>query len=229
MGISSKPAATIARGFGVALGAAGVVLGAALLNSPMAYADDVATLPVPPINTTGDSNVTGPFDPPVVTSGPPTNEEWSTISDGEQLQYDQAWTLSHGSYETHQQDDVYGIPESYSEHDSTVVTASDGVAPPVGTEWDTSIYWLPSWGYSQEVAINYSLTTSAGTVDVFTPQTIPFSAWSNEFYNGPAGTFDYLVHFNGDTAIPIIYIPAEMSPGAAADFSALWSDLLGTL
>ncbi|MGB6208153.1 hypothetical protein [Mycobacterium sp.] len=216
-------------GFAIAGAAAGAMLGAALLASPMAYADDVATLPVPPFNPFQVSNVNAPLGPPGLTAVT-TNEEWSTIPGGEQLQYDEAWTLSDGSYETHQLDDVYGIPESYFEHDSTVVTASEGVAPPVGTEWDTSIFWLPSWGYSQELFINYSLTTSAGTVDVLSPQYIPLlAAWSNEFYNGPAGIFDDLVSNNGAAVIPIIDIPADTSSAAAADFSTLWSDLLGTL
>jgi hypothetical protein len=216
-------------GFAIVVAVAGAVLGAASLASPMAYADDVATLPIPPFDPFDASNVNAPLGPPVVTSVLTTNEEWSTIPDGQQLQYDEAWTLSDGSYETHQLDDVYGIPENYFEHDSTVVTASDGVAPPVGTEWDTSIFWLPSWGYSQELFINYSLTASAGTVDVFSPQYIPLlAAWSNEFYNGPAGIFDDLVSNNGVAVIPIIDIPADTSSAAAADFSTLWSDLLGT-
>jgi hypothetical protein len=216
-------------GFAIVGAVAGAVLGAALLASPTAYADDIATLPIPPIDPFNVS-VNGPLAPPAVTAGPPTNEESSTIFDGQQLQYDEALTLSHGSYETHQVDDVYGVPETYFEHDSTVVTASEGVAPAVGTEWDHSYFWLPSWPYSLELYVNNSMTTSAGTVDVFTPQNIPLlSEWSNEFYNGPAGIVDDLVYQNGATVIPLIDIPADTSSAAAADFSTLWSDLLTTL
>jgi hypothetical protein len=216
-------------GFAFVGAVTGAVLGAALLASPAAYADDVATLPELPFDPFDPRNVNGPLAPPGLAEST-TNEEWSTIPGGEQLQYDQAWTLSDGSYETHQIGDEYFDPEDYFEHDSTVVTASDGVAPPVGTEWDTSVFWIPSWGYSQEIAINYSMTTSAGTVDVFSPQYIPLlAAWSNEFYNGPAGIFDDLVARNGTAVIPIIDIPAITSPGAAADFGTLWSELFGTL
>jgi hypothetical protein len=216
-------------GFAIVGAVAGAVLGAALLASPTAYADDVATLPIPPIDPFNVS-VNGPLSPPAVAAGPMTNEESSTIFDGHQLQYDVALTLSHGSYETHQVDAVYGVPETYFEHDSTVVTASEGVAPAVGTEWDNSYFWLPSWPYSLELYVNNSMTTSAGTVDVFTPQNIPLlSEWSNEFYKGPAGIFDDIVSANGATAIPIIDIPATASTGAAADLGTLWSELLGTL
>jgi hypothetical protein len=217
-------------GFAIVGAVAGAVVAAALLASPSAYADDVATLPVPPFDPTGAFNVSGILAPPAGGVGSETPPEYSTIPGGFQLQYDETWPLSGGSYETHQLDDVYGLPENYFEHDSTVVTASEGVAPPVGTEWDTSIFSLPSWGYSQELFINHSLTTSAGTVDVFTPQYIPLlAAWSNEFYNGPAGIFDDLVSNNGAAVIPIIDIPATASTAAAADFGTLWSEFLGTL
>jgi hypothetical protein len=219
------------RGFAVVVAAAaGAILGVALLASPVAYADDVATLPVPPFDPTNVTAANSPLGPPALSGGVPTNLEDSTIFDGQQLQWDAAYTLPDGSYETHSVGDTYGEPENFFEQDSDVVTASEGVAPAVGTEWDQSIFWLPSGGYSLELYVNASMTTSAGTVDVFTPENLPFlSAWSNEFYNGPAGTFDDLVSYNGATVIPIIDMPAETSSAAAADFSTLWSDLVGTL
>jgi hypothetical protein len=218
------------RGFAVVGAAVGAILGGALLAGPAAYADDVATLPVPPFDPTNVTAVNSPLGPPAVSGGVPTNVEDSPIFDGQQLQSDAAWTLPDGSYETHFVGDTYGEPENFFEQDSDVVTASEGVAPAVGTEWDQSIFWLPSFGYELELYVNASMTTSAGTVDVFTPENIPFlSNWSNEFYSGPAGLFDDLVSANGATAIPIIDIPAEASSAAAADVSTLWSDLVGTL
>ena len=86
----------------------------------------------------------------------------------------------------------------------------------MGTEWSGETFQIPSWGFEYGLFENSSLTTSAGMVDAFTSLQAP---WSNDFYDGPAGIFDYWVND----------IPAETSSAAAADFSTLWSDLLGTL
>jgi hypothetical protein len=86
-------------------------------------------------------------------------------------------------------------------------------------------------GFEYTIFENESMTTAAGMVDLLTPENIPFlEGWTNEFYNGPAGIFDDLVSDDGGkTVIPIIDMPADTSSAAAADFSTLWSELLGTL
>jgi hypothetical protein len=213
----------------IVLGGAGTVLGAALLTGPAAHADDLATLPVPPFDPSQVNSIYAV--PPGLQDGLPTNSEQFNFFLYQQQQWDQAWTVSDGSYETRHVGDNFGLPEPFFVNDSDQVTASDGVAPAVGTEWDQSIFQLPGPGYETVLFENTSLTTSAGTVDTFTPENIPFlAAWSNEFYSGPAGMFDDLVSQNGAaTVIPIIDIPAEASPGAAADVSTMWSDLVGTL
>jgi hypothetical protein len=213
-------------GFAIAGAVAGAVLGAAMLASPMAYADDVATLPIPP------------FDPPRGDSfylPPGTGGDWTNVQDSlfpsYEVQYDQAYTLPDGSYEIQGVKEPYGggPPEPSYYYASEQVISSDGVAPAVGTEWNYETFQIPEPGFEYGLFVNTSLTTSAGTVDAFEWEP---SLWVNDFYSGPAGTFDYLV-YNIDTpeqtAIPIIDIPATTSTAAAADFGTLWSELLGTL
>lgn len=206
-------------------GAAAVALGVALLASPAAYADDLPILPIPP------------FDPPSGASfylPPGTGGDWTNVVDSGfpsyEVQYDQAYTLPDGSYETQGVQEPYGeFPESSFYSSSEQVISSDGVAPAVGTEWNYQQYLIPAFGNLYGIYENTSLTTPAGTVDAFEWLQSP---WANDFYNGPAGIFDYWVTGVGtanETAIPIIDMPAETSSAAAADFSTLWSDLLGTL
>ncbi|WIM88122.1 hypothetical protein PT015_00930 [Candidatus Mycobacterium wuenschmannii] len=214
--------------------AAGAVWGVALLGSPAAYADDLATLPLLPINPHDISfNLGTPLAPPLAEGATQTPQEEVNIPSGHEITYNDTYTLAGGSYETHSVSDIYFDPEQFYEQDSQVVTASDGIAPPVGTEWETSYAFLPSWGFSFELYENTSLTTPDGTVDVFTPTfvEIPSSLeYSNEFYNGPAGIFDDLVSPDGTTVIPLIDLPADPSAAAAAaDFATLWSELTTTI
>jgi hypothetical protein len=213
-------------GFAIVGAVAGAVLGAALLASPAAFADDVATLPVPP------------FDPPSGSSfylPPGTGGDWTNVEDSNfplyEVQYDQAYTVPDGSYEIHGVQEPYGgPPEPAFNYSSEQVISSDGVAPAVGTEWNYEQFQIPSFGFEYGIFENTSLTTPAGTVDAF--EWLQYPPWANDFYNGPAGIFDYLVTDIGtpeQTAIPIIDIPADASSGAAAEFSTLWADLLGTL
>ena len=200
----------------------------------MAYADDIATLPLLPINPLDISiNEGTPLAPPVAETDSRTPLEYSTIPSGHEIQYDDTYTLSGGNYETHSVLNVYGqYGPTFFEQDSEVVTASHGIAPPVGTEWDQSIVSLPIGGDSFSLYADTSMTTPDGTVDVLTPDSVLLPAsleYSNEYYNGPAGIFDDLVSSNGATVIPIIDLPADSAPGAAAEVSTLWSELLGTL
>lgn len=208
-------------GFAVVGAVAGAVLGAAFLASPPAYADDVATLPIPPFDPLYGNAI---FLPGV--GGDWTNVQNSGYPSYE-VQYDQAYTLPDGSYEIHGIGEPYGGgPLTAFSSGSLEVISSDGVAPPVGTEWSGESFVIPAFGDQFSIWANSSLTTSAGTVDLFTWQQSP--VWANEFYSGPAGIFDDIVNYNASTVIPIIDMPADNSSVAAADFGTLWSDLLGT-
>jgi hypothetical protein len=196
-------------------------MGAAMLASPAAYADDVATLPIPPWDPShGD---------PIFLPG--TGGDWTNVEYvGSEIQYDQTYTLPDGSYEIHAVQDPYNaFPEPWFDYGSEQVISSEGVAPPVGTELTGGDVQIPSWGFEYGLFEYSTLTTSAGMVDIVQSLQAP---WANEFYSGPAGIFDYWVNGVGtgqETVTPIIDMPATASAGAAADFSTLWSDLLGTL
>jgi hypothetical protein len=205
-------------------GAAATALSAALLAGPVAYADDVATLPIPPFDPASGASFYLP---------PGTGAAWTNVEDSGfpsyEVQYDQAYTVADGSYEIHGVQEPYGgPPEPSFNYSSEQVISSDGVAPAVGTEWNYEQFQIPSFGFEYGIFENTSLTTPAGTVDAFESLQSP---WANDFYSGPAGIFDYWVNGVGtpnETAIPIIDMPAETSTAAAADFSTLWSDLLTT-
>lgn len=213
------------RGFAVAFGAAaGAVLGAGLVSNAVAQADDMATLPVPPFDRPDGGSF---YHPPGI------GGDWTNVEDSKyppyEVQYDQAYTLPDGDYEIHGVAPHPDFPEQWFYYASEQVTSSNGVAPAVGTEWNYESFQIPFLGSDYAVFQNISMTTPAGMVDAFTWEQ---PLWFNDFYYGPTGIFDYLIHNVGlpsETVIPIIYIPAEMSPAGAADFSTLWSDLLGTL
>jgi hypothetical protein len=210
------------RGFVIIVAAAAVaIVGVALLNSPAADADVLPTLPIPPFDPPSGIS----FYLPPGTGGDWTNVEYSGFPSYE-VQYDQAYTLPDGSYEIQGVQEPYGGPpgDGYLSASEQVIS-SDGVAPAVGTEWNYEQYLIPAFGNQYGIFENTSLNTSAGTVDAFESLQAP---WANDFYSGPAGTFDYLVDDVGtpeQTAIPIIDMPAETSSAAAADVSTLWSDL----
>jgi hypothetical protein len=209
--VSSRRISVIAI---IVAAAAGAILGVALLNSPDADADVLPTLPIPP------------FDPPNGFFLPGTGGDWTNVEDSGfpsyEVQYDQAYTVPDGSYEIQGVQEPYpGLPEDAFSSGSEQVISSDGMAPAVGTEWNYEQYLIPAFGNQYGIFANSSLTTSAGTVDAF--EWLPSDS-VNDFYSGPAGTFDYLVYDVGtpeQAAIPIIDMPAETSSAAAADFSTL--------
>lgn len=211
--------------------AAGAAVVVALTGSPAAHADDLPVLPTPPFNLPA-----GFFTTPG-TPGAPTNTEDFTIpwlySSHDQ---DNSYSLTDGSYETHLVRTLFGgstgsigggngLPALGFTTDQ--VTASDGAAPAVGAQWDNAGLTMPLLfgvpGAVSQVLGDSRLTTSAGTADVFM-----LFGLENDFYDGPAGIFDY-VGFRGNEAsfIPLIDIPADGSSGA--DFSALWPELPATL
>lgn len=212
----------------LAVGAAVLV---ALTGAPAAHADDLPVLPTPPFNLPA-----GFFTAPG-TPGAPTNAEDFTIpalySSQEQ---DNTYALTDGSYETRLVRTLVGGVSGGGAGGNGLpalgfsteqVTSSDGAAPAVGAQWDTTGLALPLLfgvpGAVSQVLEDSRLTTSAGTVDMFM-----LFGLENDFYYGPAGIYDY-VGFRGNEAsfIPLIDIPADGSSGA--DFSALWPELTATL
>jgi hypothetical protein len=213
---------------GVVLAGGAVVAAATgVAAAPAAHADELPPLPVPPFNL---QNLPEGFFNPPGSLGVPTNvEKFSIPGLYTSLQQDNPYSVSDGSYETHLIEQIFGggVSSVAYTSESEQVIASDGLAPAVGTEWDFSgltAELIPGVFLPTQVFLDSSLTTSAGTADVFSVLGL-----ENDFYDGPAGIFDYL-GFNQNEAsfIPIIDIPAETSPAAATDFSALWSDLLAT-
>jgi hypothetical protein len=193
----------------------GAAAGALLLGSPVASADDLATLPVPP------------YDPSYFfapgTAGAITNAVYDDNGAYQFDNYDQAYTVSDGSYEIHDAHIKLFSYLPFYEDDSQQVIASDGVAPAVGTTWDNSSLDIPSFGNYLEIYNNSILTTPDGMVDeLFTN-----SPWANIYYQGPAGTIDYLVHDYGAPDVsytPVFDIPAAGDTAASinpADLAGL--------
>ena len=193
--------------------AAGALLSAALFGSAVAYADDTATLPVPP------------FDPtyllPPGTPGAITDADYNDNGGYQFDTYDQAYATSAGSYEV---SDVHTKVFTYLpfyEDDIQKVLTTDGVAPAVGTTWDNSSFEIPSFGNYLEIYNNSVLTTPDGTVDeLFTN-----SPWVNIFYQGPDGTLDYLVNQSDPSQVFQLFdFPAADDTAAAinpADLAGL--------
>lgn len=221
-----------AKGFAIVLGAAaGVVLGAALVTSPIAYADEPPPVPVPPYPLPQF------FFPPGVGDGQTNLEQFSIPGLYFSQQFDQPYTIYEqgnpsvvlGTYEVHETGQTIGpggIFPTFGDTSDKVIGEHTGAAPADGTVWDTSSLTQPINipGQAPEELIYYqdsSVTGPAGTADVFN---LGLLGTTNEYYSGPAGTFDYLV-FGDGAPIPIIDIPADTSATAATDASTLWSDL----
>ena len=177
--------------------AAGAIVSAVLISSPMAYADPP---PVPPVN---------PFDVfiPPGDEGFPTDIQVSSIPylytfHTENIPYtvfDQGQNIV-GTYDIHQTGQIAGLlPEIGLVDESNVVTDSTGAAPAVGTEWDTTDLGLL---YPQFVFFeNMSMSSPDGTsADLFVLLDV-----ANYFSSGPTGLLDEL-GFLG-TWVPIIDTP----------------------
>lgn len=205
-------------GFAAILGTAAAV-GVAIATT--AYADSLPPLPVPPF-----ANETF-F--PSASEGLPTDV---TGIPGLYTTENIPWQLIDGSFVT--QHTEFGS-QPYLWDFSDKVTDSTGVAPAVGTEWANSALAVPVpvppgvIGGLQTIPIAIfqysSLTTPDGTAQNFIS---PMFSFANNYYDGPAGQFDYLVFPNG-TSIPIIDAPADTSAAAATEAGSFWSDLIATL
>ena len=224
-------------GLGMVGGAlAGAVLGMALLANPVAYAaDGVLAVPVPPYPLPYD------FEPPGVGGAQTDLQQFSIPYLYSSQEFDQIHTIfgqdtsdPTGSYLVHEVDQTFG-PQTlqdfpvFSDTSDKVIGDVSGSAPAVGTEWDNSSLaqsFTVAGGLPETIiySTNSSITTPTGTMadiwDLF--------GMTNEFYHGPAGTFDFLV-FGDGTPIPIIDLPADSAPVAGTDFATLWSDLVAAL
>ncbi len=193
---------------------AGALLSAALFSSTVAYADVLPTLPVPPFVYDQYYYLFSPSDygtPGDITNGVGTETDFSDS-------YDQAYSSPTGSFEVHEIDThpFFQAPGLYIDH-AVTVTSSDGVAPAVGTVFDDSYSQLDlGLGGNIPVFDHLSLTTPDGMVD-----DILFgnSGWENEYYQGPAGTMDYLVNdygtADGPTYTLLFDFPAAGDTAAA--------------
>jgi hypothetical protein len=187
--------------------AAGALLSAALLGGPVAHADDIATLPVP----------VPPFDigklelqllPPGL-AGTITGESGGVnTGDFSISPYEQAFTTTDGTYVVQATETQYSV--FYSDTSESVIS-SDGVAPAVGTAWDQSGLSVPVGLGEFEIFYNSQLTTSDGTVDIFSG---PFG-YENIYYQGPAGMIDYFGGPNETNFFPIFDFPAAGDTAAA--------------
>ena len=183
-------------GMALAVGtAAAAVAGAALISSPMAYADP------PPVNP---FNV---FIPPG-DEGYPTDIQVSSIPylytfHTENIPYtvfDQGQNVV-GTYDIEQTGQISGLlPEIGLVDESDVVSDSTGAAPAVGTEWDGTALGLlfPQFDFFVQNSMSSPDGTSA---DLF----VLLDVVGNYFSTGSAGIVDELDFFG--TWVPIIDIP----------------------
>ena len=210
------------RGFALVLGAAGAVLVAALLDSPVAHADQ-------------------PFQFPSIDVGPPGNEVptdvqtsglfplyWTTQGTVEYAIIDPS---GHGgpTYDATENDQflLYGSVE----HTMTQVIDTTPGAPAVGTLWDSSGFSIPiilgTYVSTWPVLGNAYESDPTGTTQDFFSINLGIQL-GNYFATGPAGTLDELT-FQGPGifpfAIPLLDIPAAASTATATDPGTLWSDI----
>jgi hypothetical protein len=177
--------------------AAGALLSAALLNGPVAYADDTATLPVPvpPFDI-------GKFE---LQTLPPGLAGTETITGGDMNTgyFEQPYTTTDGDYVVQGTDTRYEpLYVDVSEH----VISSDGVAPAVGTSWEYS-----QFGGDYDFYDTGQLTNADGTFDIVRTLGI-----DNVYYQGPDGTIDYLINGNDPSQfIQLFDIPAAGDTAAA--------------
>jgi hypothetical protein len=130
----------------------------------------------------------------------------------------QLYLLSDGSYEVQDNNTLLGptpITPIYVDFDAKVIASDGASAPAVGTTYDHSAFELYFLEYGATFATNDTLSTSDGTVDV---SAIPGADFDNIFYQGPAGTIDYVVFGAGTpdvSYVPIFDIPAAGDTAAA--------------
>lgn len=227
-------------GFAVVLGGAVAIVGAALLNSPLAYADEPPSLPF------GIERY--PYISPPGNPGEPTDSEVSGIpyllwNNQETVPYTitEAYKGVVGEYIANQ-DNSLALPVtlngSYSPgiglflNEWLQVIDSTGAAPAVGTVFDDSAFAIPVFNPVEiitpplPILQNFYESDPTGTTqDLF--QVGFFPAVGNYISIGPAGLLDELT-FQGvpiDFAIPILNIPFTAPTAAVEDAGSLWSDI----
>lgn len=131
-----------------------------------------------------------------------------------------------GSYEVEDNNTLLGtlFTPVYTDLDAKVIASDGASAPAVGTNYDQSVFGLYFFGSGITFATNDTLSTGDGVVDV---TGFPSIDLDNIFYQGPAGTIDYLVYGPGTPDVgyvPIFDIPAAGDTAAAlnpADLAGL--------
>lgn len=214
-----------ARGFAVVLGAAGAILGAALLDTPVAHADN-------------------PFQFPDLTDiGPPGNEVpidvqtsglfplyWNTQGT---VEYAIIEPSGHAgpTYDATVNNEFFLL--GALENTMTQVTDTTAGAPAIGTLWEGFGFSIPiftgMYVLQWPVLGNAYESDPTGTTQDFFSLDVGVQL-GNYFSTGPAGTLDELT-FQGPGfpfipfAIPILDIPATASTAAATDTGSLLPDL----
>lgn len=233
------------RGFAVVVGAAvGAALGAALLNNPVAYADQPPGLPFG----------LQPY-PDIVPPGSPGEPTGSEVSGIPYLLWNNQETVTYsiidgytrelmGEYVA-KQDDSVGLPLTLNgsyfqdfgllQNDSLQVIDSSGAAPAVGTEFGYSGVTIPLFNpitlniWPMPVLQDYYESDPTGTTQELFQINLFGTAVGNYISSGPNGLLDELTYIGfGVFAIPILDIPAAASTAAVADAGSLWSDFAAT-
>lgn len=190
--------------------AAGAVMSAVLISSPMAYAD------WPPVPSITDFTPPGTESTQTIIDNSSFPDLYSSVDEIDHyLVYDSARDLV-GSYDVKDTGLVLGsIP--YLSQGSEVVIDSTGAAPAVGTVWDLggSGIVLGSLPFNFEFN-DYTNSPGGTTVDEFE---ILLLGLGNFYSSGPAGTFDELALFG--TVVPIIDAPASTAMSAGLDMGDL--------
>jgi hypothetical protein len=228
------------HGFAVVLGAAGAIMGAALLSSPVAYADGPPPLP---FGLQPFPDIFPPGSP-----GEPTDSEVSGIpylfwDNQETVPYSIADInpLQFGDYVANQEistalgfniNGAFFPNYAFFSNDWMQVIDSTGAAPAVGTVFDESTFAVPiispgpPFLFPLPVLQSFYESDPTGTTQELFQIDILNVGLGNYISTGPAGLLDELtVEGIGNFAIPILDIPASASTGAATDAGALLPDV----
>lgn len=228
------------RGFAAVLGGAAAILGAALLNTPVAYADGPPRLPFG-LQPFPDIGIPG-------TPGEPTDSAISGIpyllwTNQETVPYsiDNIDTGAFGDYVANQEiTSALGIPLNlpdnpglaFFQNDLAQVIDSTGAAPAVGTVFDESTFAIPLFSpitlniAALPVLQNFYESDPTGTTQDLFQIDILSAGLGNYISTGPAGILDELTVVGiGNFALPIFDIPATTSAAVATDGGSLLSEL----
>lgn len=224
----------------VILGGAAAVMGSALLNGAVAYAEGPPGLP---FGLQPYPDIIPPGSP-----GEPTDSAISGIpyllwTNQETVPYsiDDIGTGAFGDYVANQEiTSALGIPLNlpdnpglaFFQNDWAQVIDSTGTAPAVGTVFDDSTFAIPLFSPitfnvgALPVLQNFYESDPTGTTQDLFQIDILSAGLGNYISTGPAGILDELTVVGiGNFAIPILDIPASASSGAATDAGALLPDL----